>query len=400
MKQLSLQWRITLLTSLLIFLSCLATNFLSYGSGLYYMDTLISFFTQNKDTSATAEYQLPIESDIPIFSAQEPNGDYIMDISIEPGILENQQNITIAVTAVQERYRITNCCITAAVSLCSGAIAYFVSGRALVPLKKIKTQVEQVELNNLSAFRLDEDVLPEFQQSIHSLNEMLERLDHASTAQRQFIGNAAHELRTPLALMQAKLELFRQEHLNILPVTVELLDSMQEQLKRLSLLAKTLLEMSDLQSFPKKDHIEFAPMLEEICADLAPLAYKKNITLEYEGDAKMIGSDTLIFRLIFNLAENAIKYNRQDGFVKLSVMQDGDLIQLRIRDTGFGISKEMQNSIFEPFFRVDKSRSRSLGGAGLGLSMVHEIVKLHSGSVCVEESSSAGTVFLVLLPSI
>lgn len=279
MKQLSLQWRITLLTSLLIFLSCLATNFLSYGSGLYYMDTLISFFTQNKDTSATAEYQLPIESDIPIFSAQEPNGDYIMDISIEPGILENQQNITIAVTAVQERYRITNCCITAAVSLCSGAIAYFVSGRALVPLKKIKTQVEQVELNNLSAFRLDEDVLPEFQQSIHSLNEMLERLDHASTAQRQFIGNAAHELRTPLALMQAKLELFRQEHLNILPVTVELLDSMQEQLKRLSLLAKTLLEMSDLQSFPKKDHIEFAPMLEEICADLAPLAYKKILRL-------------------------------------------------------------------------------------------------------------------------
>ena len=293
----------------------------------------------------------------------------------------------------------TNWYVTAVVTALSGILAYFVSGRALKPLRSFASQVEQVQLNNLADMRIDEDVIPEFRQLSRSFNQMLERLNNAFAAQRQFTGNAAHELRTPLALMQAQLELFSAEHPDVLPETAEFLTLLREQTERLTRLTKTLLEMSNLQQVARNERIQLAPMIEEIFTDLAPLVEKRGITLEADGDGIMTGSDALIYRLLFNLTENAVKYNRPGGTVRISLAQGQEKLIIRVSDTGRGILDEYQRSIFHPFFRVDKSRSREYGGAGLGLSLVWEIASLHGGSVWVEESSDRGTTIAVELPA-
>ena len=306
--------------------------------------------------------------------------------------------MTIVVDGVQGRFRTTNWYITAVVTVLSGILAYFVSGHALKPLRSFASQVEKVQLNNPADMRIDEDAISEFRQLSHSFNQMLERLNNTFAAQRQFTGNAAHELRTPLALMQAQLELFPAEHPDVLPETAEFLALLREQTERLTQMTKTLLEMSNLQQVARNEQIQLAPMIEEIFTDLAPLAEKNGITLKVEGDGSMTGSDALIYRLLFNLTENAVKYNSPGGSVQITVAQEPEKLLIRVSDTGRGIPEEYQRSIFQPFFRVDKSRSRECGGAGLGLSLVWEIADLHGGSVWVEESSDKGTTIAVELP--
>ena len=376
MKRISLQWRITLMTVLLIGVTCVAMNLLLCSSGVYYMDTIADSLQGggtvilNEEGTASFDPQLIV-----------PNGE-----------------LTIVVDGAQGRFRTTNWYITAAVTLLSGILAYFVSGRALKPLRSFASQVEMVQMTNLADMKIDEDVLPEFKQLSRSFNQMLERLNTAFAAQRQFTGNAAHELRTPLALMQAQLELFSAEHPAVLPETAEFLTLLREQTERLTQMTRTLLEMSNLQQVARNERIQLAPMIEEIFTDLAPLSDKRGVTLTAEGDGIMTGSDALIYRLIFNLTENAVKYNRQGGSVRVSVTQEPEKLLLRVSDTGCGIPEEYQRSIFQPFFRVDKSRSREYGGAGLGLSLVWEIADLHGGSVWVEESSDKGTTIAVELP--
>lgn len=320
-------------------------------------------------------------------------------VSFDPQLIAPDEELTILVDGAQGRFRTTNWYITVAVTVLSGILAYFVSGCALKPLRSFASQVEKVQLNNLADMRINEDVLPEFRRLSHSFNQMLERLNNAFAAQRQFTGNAAHELRTPLALMQVQLELFSAEHPDILPETAEFLRLLREQTERLTRMTKTLLEMSNLQQVARNEHIQLAPMVEEIFTDLAPLAEKRGITLEADGDGVMTGSDALIYRLLFNLTENAVKYNRPSGSVRVSVMQEPEKLLIRVSDTGRGIPEEYQRSIFQPFFRVDKSRSREYGGAGLGLSLVWEIADLHGGFVWVEESSEKGSTIAVELPT-
>ena len=374
MKKLSLQWRITLMTALLICSTCMAMNWLIGCSGRHYMDSIGANLSTAIDPSEGAvEYFDPSRE------------------GLDP-------NLTIVIYGAQNSFTATNWYITAAVTLLGGILAYFVSGRALRPLRTFVAQVEKVQPNNLADMKITEEVLPEFRQFSDSFNQMLERLDEGFTAQRQFTGNAAHELRTPLALMQAQVELFSAEHPDVLPETADFLRLLREQTERMTQMTRTLLEMCGLQAVPCTDHIELGPMIDEIFADLAPLAEKNNITLEREGDGTMTGSDTLIYRLLFNLTENAIKYNRPGGSVRLSVTPEPEKLLIRVSDTGRGIPERFQRSIFQPFFRVDKSRSREYGGVGLGLSLVWEIVKLHGGTVCVENSSEAGTTVAVSLP--
>ena len=374
MKKLSLQWRITLMTALLICSTCMAMNWLIGCSGRHYMDSIGANLSTAIDPSEGAvEYFDPSRE------------------GLDP-------NLTIVIYGAQNSFTATNWYITAAVTLLGGILAYFVSGRALRPLRTFVAQVEKVQPNNLADMKITEEVLPEFRQFSDSFNQMLERLDEGFTAQRQFTGNAAHELRTPLALMQAQVELFSAEHPDVLPETADFLRLLREQTERMTQMTRTLLEMCGLQAVPCTDHIEIGPMIEEIFADLAPLAEKNNITLERDGDGVMTGSDTLIYRLLFNLTENAIKYNRPGGSVRLSVTPEPEKLLIRVSDTGRGIPERFQRSIFQPFFRVDKSRSREYGGVGLGLSLVWEIVKLHGGTVCVENSSEAGTTVAVSLP--
>ena len=318
--------------------------------------------------------------------------------SFDPQFAEPGEELTIVVDGVQGRFRTTNWYITAVVTVLSGILAYFVSGHALKPLHSFASQVERVQMNNLADMRIDEDALPEFKQLSQSFNQMLERLNDAFAAQRQFTGNAAHELRTPLALLQAQLELFSAEHPDMQPETAEFLSLLREQTERLTRLTKTLLEMSNLRQVARNERIRLAPMIEEIFTDLAPLSDKCGVTLTAEGDGIMTGSDALIYRLIFNLTENAVKYNRPGGSVRVSVAQEPEKLLIRVSDNGCGIPEEYQQSIFQPFFRVDKSRSREYGGAGLGLSLVWEIADIHGGSVRVEESSKNGTVIAAEFP--
>ena len=374
MKKLSLQWRITLMTALLIGVTCVAMNYLLGCSGRHYMDAI--------GTSIQ-------------FSGADTGGEPAF---FDPALAEDDQELTIIVHGAQASFITTNWYITAAVMVLGGVLAYFVSGHALKPLHSFAAQVEKVEPNNLTDMKITEEVLPEFRQFSRSFNQMLDRLDEGFTAQRQFTGNAAHELRTPLALMQARIELFADEHPAMPPETTEFLTLLREQTERLTQMTKTLLEMSALQSVPRSDRIQLAPMMEEILTDLAPLAEKNGITLTCDGDGAMTGSDGLLYRLLFNLTENAIKYNHPGGTVRLTVQEEAAQLVIRVSDTGCGIPEPYRESIFQPFFRVDKSRSREYGGVGLGLSLVWAIAELHGGSVCVEDSSEAGTTIAVQLP--
>lgn len=374
MKKLSLQWRITLMTAVLICVTCVLMNCLIGYSGKHYMDTIGNDISTYSDTNSDKTE------------------------SFDPSSKDLDNALTIIVSGAQNSFSLTSWYITAAVTLLGAALAYFVSGHALKPLKSFASQIEKAQPDNLSDMKVSEDVLPEFRQFCRSFNSMIDRLDEGFKSQRQFTGNAAHELRTPLALLQAQMDLFSMEHPDVDDETRNVLDLIKEQTERMSQMTKILLEMSELNSVPCEDAIELAPMVEEIFTDLAPLAEEKHIALSSDGDARFIGSDTLIYRMLFNLTENAIRYNRKSGAVRISVCEDKKYHLIRIKDHGFGIAKADQQSIFQPFFRVDKSRSRAHGGVGLGLSLVWEIASLHGGSVKVEESSKEGTTILVSLP--
>lgn len=374
MRKLSLQWRITLMTAVLIGVTCVTMNCLLSFSGRHYMDSIGSYVSAYSNTDAG-----------------------------EPGFFDPEQEktdkeLTIVIHGVQDSFIATNWYITAAVTLIGGVLAYFFSGRSLKPLRTFASKVEKVQMNNLTDMKITEDVLPEFRQFSISFNSMLDRLDEGFTAQRQFTGNAAHELRTPLALMQAQLDLFSAEHPDVLPETADFLCLLREQTERMSQMTKTLLEMSELRTVPCNDRIEIAPMIEEIFTDLSPLADRNGISLEFDGSGILTGSDTLIYRMLFNLTENAIRYNRPNGTVRVKSSKEEKHLVIRISDTGYGIPEQYRESIFQPFFRVDKSRSREYGGVGLGLSLVWEIAALHGGEVRVEDSSDSGTTIAVAFP--
>lgn len=381
MKRLSLQWRITLLTALLIAGTCICLNLLLYHSGAVSIDSLNGFVFEYTPESPEDPDGLAIEiSDSQMSEFISRFSDEAYDVKTDFG--RKGWLITVAVTIV------------------SAAIAYFVSGQALKPLRKLSQQAEKIDQDSISDIRLNEDTVKEFRQLSISVNLMLDRLSESFATQRQFSGNAAHELRTPLAIMQTKLELFAAEHKNLEGDTAELVRSQAEQLDRLSRLVHTLLEMSNLSSAPRSDRIELAALVEEIITDLTPLASQNDITMEQDCDNVVItGSDALIYRLVFNLIENAVKYNRRGGSVSVSVHKENSDVVVRVSDTGCGIPEEYRESIFQPFFRVDKSRSRQMGGVGLGLALVHEIAVLHGGSVRAEPGNKVGTVFIVTLPA-
>ncbi len=381
MKRLSLQWRITLLTALLIAGTCICLNLLLYHSGAVSIDSLNGFVFEYTPESPEDPDGLAIEiSDSQMSEFISRFSDEAYDVKTDFG--RKGWLITVAVTIV------------------SAAIAYFVSGQALKPLRKLSQQAEKIDQDSISDIRLNEDTVKEFRQLSISVNLMLDRLSESFATQRQFSGNAAHELRTPLAIMQTKLELFAAEHKNMEGDTAELVRSQAEQLDRLSRLVHTLLEMSNLSSAPRSDRIELAALVEEIITDLTPLASQNDITMEQDCDNVVItGSDALIYRLVFNLIENAVKYNRRGGSVSVSVHKENSDVVVRVSDTGCGIPEEYRESIFQPFFRVDKSRSRQMGGVGLGLALVHEIAVLHGGSVRAEPGNKVGTVFIVTLPA-
>lgn len=374
MKRLSLQWRITLMTALLICSTCVLMNCLVGYSGMRYMDSI------GNELSAHSKVE-----------AASPS-------SFDPTNKELDDALTIVVNDAQESFGATSWYITAAVTLLGGVLAYFVSGHALRPLRFFATQVESVRPDNLADTKISEDVPSELRRCSASFNDMITRLDEGFSAQRQFTGNAVHELRTPLALMQAQIELFISEHSGLQPETAELLGLLQEQTERMSRMTKVLLEMSELRSVTCGDAVELGPLSEEVLTDLAPLAENKDVTLDCAGDALTIGSDTLLYRLVFNLVENAIRYSRSGSTVNVSISDSDSHVLLRVKDEGPGIPKQYRESIFQPFFRLDKSRSRAYGGAGLGLALVWEIAALHGGTVEVEASSENGTTMLVSLP--
>lgn len=381
MKRLSLQWRITLLTALLIAGTCICLNLLLYHSGAVSIDSLNGFVFEY-----TPEFP------------EDPDG-LAIEIS-DSQMTEFISRFSDEAYDVKADFGRKGWLITVAVTIVSAAIAYFVSGQALKPLRKLSQQAEKIDQDSISDIRLNEDTVKEFRQLSVSVNLMLDRLSESFATQRQFSGNAAHELRTPLAIMQTKLELFAAEHKNMEGDTAELVRSQAEQLDRLSKLVHTLLEMSNLSSAPRSERIELAPLVEEIITDLTPLASQNDITMEQDCDNVVItGSDALIYRLVFNLIENAVKYNRRGGSVSVSVHKENNDVVVRVSDTGCGIPEEYRESIFQPFFRVDKSRSRQMGGVGLGLALVHEITVLHGGSVRAESGNKPGTVFIVTLPA-
>lgn len=398
----SLQWRIALMTSLLIAVSCITMMVLLGGSGLRRMEEIgknieaLELRLHSKDAtsgdSASATPRVPSDASLHLTPEETPQA------SFNPQGLSHEKDLTIVIDEAQAQFTLNNWYVTAGVTLLSGIIAYFVSGRALRPLEDFSSQIEKVQLTNLENMHVSTDTLIEFRSIADSFNDMLDRLHVAFAAQRQFTGNAAHELRTPLALLQMRLDAFTEEHPDTDEALTQLVISLREQTERLSKTVTILLEMSSAQHIPRTDHVWLLPMLEEIVADLTPLAEQKHVTLSFGGDdVSLLASDRLLSRLFFNLTENAIKYNRPGGSVLLSVTGADDIV-VTMKDTGFGIPEEDWETIFQPFYRLDSSRSRQQGGVGLGLALAGEIVKLHNGTIRVVKSSSAGTTLRVTLP--
>ncbi|MBY0584460.1 HAMP domain-containing histidine kinase [Murdochiella sp. Marseille-P8839] len=433
----SLQLRIALMTSLLIAISCMTMMVLLGGSGLRRMEEIgknIEALELRLDSEGATSDSL-----VPVVPGETPQA------SFDPQGMSREKNLTIVIDEAQARFTLINWYVTAGVTLLSGIIAYFVSGRALRPLEDFSRQIEKVQLTNLEDMHVSTDTLTEFRSIADSFNEMLDRLHTSFAAQRQFTGNAAHELRTPLALLQMRLDAFVEEHPDTDEELTQLIASLREQTERLAETVTILLEMSSAQHIPRTDHVSLLPMLEEIVTDLTPLAEQKQVALSFGGDdASLLASDRLLSRLFFNLTENAIKYNRPGGSVSLSVSIAGDVaaapgeascsvpaahgsatagtaafnvavstsdntsrltdcalesgIVVTLTDTGFGIPEEDWETIFQPFYRLESSRSRQQGGVGLGLALAGEIVKLHNGTLRVVKSSSAGTTIRVTLP--
>ena len=388
MKKVSLQWKLTLLTTALITILCGCLTFFLYKNGIYYFDTLQESVT-DQGTAPEAVY-----IDIP----DDEWDDFVAQFSMK-------------VYNSKSDYRSRSLLITVIVALFGGAVTYFISGRALKPLREFSATVEKVQAQNLADYTIEENKIAELDRLRTSYNKMLMRLSESFETQRQFTGNAAHELRTPLALIQAQLDLYHAtEHPESSTAAEETIQMVTEQNERLSKLVRTLLDMSELQTVARNDRIELHSLIEEVLTDLEPLAQEKKVKLiqkpqdssegageKAEDELILTGSDILIYRMLYNLVENAIKYNRTDGTVTVSARREKNEAVLTVSDTGNGIDEAFREQIFEPFFRVDKSRSRELGGVGLGLAMVREVVRAHGGKIEVHENKHGGTTFEVKL---
>lgn len=382
MKKISLQWRLTILTTVLITVLCGCLTFFLYKNGVYYIDTLQETVT---DQSAAPE---AVYIDIP----DNKWDDFAAQFATK-------------VYNSKSDYRNRSLLITAVVALIGGAVTFFVSGRALKPLKEFSETVEKVQAQNLADYTIEENRIAELDRLRTSYNKMLLRLSESFETQRQFTGNAAHELRTPLALIQAQLDLYHTtEHPKSTTVAEETIQMVTEQNERLSKLVRTLLDMSELQTVSRNDRIELHSLIEEVLTDLEPLAQEKKVELiqksqgagaKADEELFLTGSDILIYRMLYNLVENAIKYNRENGSVTVSAIRKKNEVVLTVSDTGNGIDEAFREQIFEPFFRVDKSRSRELGGVGLGLAMVREVVRVHDGTIEVYTNKHSGTTFEV-----
>ena len=378
MKRMSLQWRLTCITTLCIAIICGCLTMFVYKNGVHYIDSLQDAVESQGDEKGN-------KSDEIYISIPDDKWDEFAD------------EFSIQVYNNKADYKRNSLIITVLLALLGGVVTYFISGHALRPIREFSDKIEEVQAQNLSDSRIEENNVKELNQLGISYNKMLERLSEAFEIQRQFTANAAHELRTPLALMQVQLDLYNSaSHPGNDADTLQTIKMVTEQNDKLNRMVKTLLDMSELQSVGRDDKIILDAIVEEVLADLEPLAVEKNIKLIGKcEDATMIGSDILIYRLVYNLVENAIKYNHPLGQVTVTAYQRNKHVYLSVEDTGSGIPKELRERVFEPFFRVDKSRSRELGGVGLGLAFVREIVRVHDGSICIKSGKTGGTIFEV-----
>ena len=378
MKRMSLQWRLTCITTLCIAIICGCLTMFVYKNGVYYIDSL-------KDAVESQGDEKGNKSDEIYISIPDDKWDEFAD------------EFSVQVYNNKADYKRNSLIITVLLALLGGVVTYFISGHALRPIREFSDKIEEVQAQNLSDSRIEENNVKELNQLGISYNKMLERLSEAFEIQRQFTANAAHELRTPLALMQVQLDLYNSaSHPGNDADTLQTIKMVTEQNDKLNRMVKTLLDMSELQTVGRDDKIILDAIVEEVLADLEPLAQEKNIKLIGKcEDATMIGSDILIYRLVYNLVENAIKYNHPLGQVTVTAYQRNKHVYLSVEDTGSGIPKELRERVFEPFFRVDKSRSRELGGVGLGLALVREIVRVHDGSICIKSGKTGGTIFEV-----
>lgn len=386
MKKISLQWRLTCIITLYIALVCGCLTLLVYKNGIYYIDSLQETVDARGDDvgERVGDGDTDDSDQIYISIPEDKWDEFANDFSVQ--VYNNKAD-----------YKRNSLIISALLALLGGVATYFISGHALRPINEFSDKIEEVQAQNLSDSRIEENNVKELNQLGISYNKMLERLSDAFEIQRQFTANAAHELRTPLALMQVQLDLYNSaSHPGNDADTLQTIKMVTEQNDKLNRMVKTLLDMSELQSVGRDDKIILDAIVEEVLADLEPLAVEKNIKLIGKcEDATMIGSDILIYRLVYNLVENAIKYNHPLGQVTVTAYQRNKHVYLSVEDTGSGIPKELRERVFEPFFRVDKSRSRELGGVGLGLALVREIVRVHDGSICIKSGKTGGTIFEV-----
>lgn len=370
MKKMSLRLRIAILTSILIALTSLTMNFFMNKTAYFYIDSLGGYVDKMEN-----------KEDLYINIDKDKIGDF-------------NTNFSDQVTITKNNFSKKSWIITSLVTIFGGIISYFLSGKFLEPLDKFSNQIEQIQLKNITDYEVKENPIKEFQKLTKSFNQMLERLNESYKNEREFTARAAHELRTPLTIINSQIDLFEEENMDEDEIK-NLVTMIKNESDRLSKLVTSLLDLSELRSVTRNEKIELSSLIEEAIQDLSFISDKKNINIENLCQEIYIeGSDLLIYRVFYNLIENAIKYNNNNGFVKIYSKINKDFAEIYVEDGGIGIAKSEKENIFKAFYRI---KANDEIGSGLGLSLVKETIKLHRGKIKVLDKEK-GSLIKVSLP--
>lgn len=385
-KSLTLRWRLTL---------WVAGLFLVLGLGLV---VLINSMAAVRVPQAISVVLMPTEQPLSEPSVASPS--LSLDATPPPFVETSDTQIEqVQAIAIREVHSIS--LIGVGIFALLGAVgAYWIAQRALRPVRHLSHLTQEIQIKTLHQ-RLPIDGPPdEIQELTNAFNEMLERLEHAFEQQSRFVSDAAHELRTPLTTLRTNLEVVQTDPNAKLEDYREMSDALERALTRLERLVADLLLLAQGERKVANEEIALGPLMEEVLLDLTPLATEKKVSLRLEGASEIMvrGDGSLLACAFGNLVENGIYYNRPGGEVVVTMLYDRNWIVITVTDTGVGIPPEEQAHIFDRFYRVDRSRSRHKGGAGLGLSIVAHIVQLHGGQVRVESTSAVGSTFTVQLP--
>ena len=330
----------------------------------------------------------------------------LLELAAANAINQGALSIVLDVDAIERSILFDALGILLFVIVAGSCVAYFLIGHYTKPVQQLSAHMKEISPNTLSDSIEIEGGGEEIQELVKSFNQMTEQLDEAFAMQRRFSASAAHELRTPIAVLRTKLDVFKKKKREQREYD-ELVDTMETYIDRLSSIITDLLEFAETSELGEAEDVSLDSVVKTVVDDLKLVAQNNMVNVQIDIQPKaqseaqafiVKGNTNLLYRALYNLVENAIRYNHKEGSVNIALEIEGQECLVTIADTGVGIAPEQRELVFEPFYRVNKSRSREFGGAGIGLSLVKTILKRHGASITVSENNPQGSVFTIRIP--